>query len=166
MSLAQDQIDMRPNVRRLFAYWQSLAGGATPERHLVDPAAIPQLLPYLMIAEFSEDPFRVRYRLTGTLVDEQTGMNLTGRYLDEFRYGSGETAILHLEEGYRQCASTGMPYQGLYDWKSRAGYLKQIGFGLFPLRVGGVIRQCLAVEDYTGITPEAPLVTWSAPVRT
>lgn len=166
MSLAQDQIDMRPNMRQLFAYWQSLAGGVAPERHLVDPAAIKPLLPYLMIVEFSEAPFRIRYRLTGTRVDEQTGLNLTGRYLDEFRHGDGEGAIRHLEDGYRQCASTGMPFHGLYEWKSSSGYMKQIGFGLFPLKVSGAIRQCLSIEDYTGITPETQLVTWSAPLLT
>jgi hypothetical protein len=46
MSLARDQIDMRPNMRQLFAYWQSLAGGTAPERHLVDPQAIKPLLPW------------------------------------------------------------------------------------------------------------------------
>lgn len=164
MSLARDQIDMLPNMRQLFAYWQSLADGVAPERHLVEPAAIKRLLPYLMIVEFTEVPFRVRYRLTGTRVDEQTGLNLTGRYLDEFRHGDGEAAIRYLEDCYRQCVGTGMPFHGLYEWKSHAGYTKQIGFGLFPLRVNGVIRQCLSIEDYTDITPETQLVTWSAPV--
>jgi hypothetical protein len=164
MSLARDQTDMRPNIRQLYAYWQSLAGGATPERQLVDPAALKPLLPYLMLVEFTEPPFRVRYRLTGTKVDELTGLNLTGRYLDEFRYGEGAPAIQHLEDGYRECARTGVPFQGLYDWKSSAGYVKQIGFGLFPLKVGGTICQAVSVEDYTGITPDAPLITWSAPL--
>jgi len=159
-----DQTTMRPNVRQLFTYWQGLAGGVTPERHLVDPADIVPLLPYLMLVEFSHDPFRVRYRLTGTRVDELTGANLTGRYLDEFRYGDGEATILHLEDGYRECAATGIPYHGLYDWKSRTGYLKQIAFGLFPLKVDGVIRQCLSIEDYTGISPDTQMITWSAPV--
>jgi hypothetical protein len=165
MPLVQDQIDMRPNVRQLFTYWRSLAGGVAPERHLVDPAAIKSLLPYLIIVEFLDDPFRVRYRLTGTRVDELTGINLTGRYLDEFRYGDGKEAIEHLEDGYRQCASTGVPYQGLYDWRSSSGYVKQIGFGLFPLRVNGIVRQSLSVEDYTGISQDTQMATWSAPVE-
>jgi hypothetical protein len=59
-----------------------------------------------------------------------------------------------------------MPFHGLYKWKSRAGYMKRIGFGLFPLRVNGIVRQCLSIEDYTDITPETQLVTWSAPVLT
>lgn len=166
MSLTRDQIDMHPNMQQLFVYWQSLAGGTAPERHLVDPQAIKRLLPYLMIVEFTDAPFRVRYRLTGTRVDEQTGLNLTGRYLDEFRHGDGEAAIHHLEDSYRQCIKTGMPFHGLYEWKSRAGYTKQIGFGLFPLCVEGIIRQCLSIEDYTDIAPEMQLVTWSAPVTT
>lgn len=165
MAVTQDKLGMRPNVRQLFAYWQSLAHGAAPERHLVDPGAIKPLLPYLMLVEFFEDPFRVRYRLTGTRVDELTGVNLTGRYLDEFRHGEGMNAIQHLEEGYRQCAGSGVPYQGLYDWRSNSGYVKQIGFGLFPLRINGVVRQCLSIEDYTGISPDTEMLTWSAPVQ-
>lgn len=37
-----------------------------------------------MLVEFERDPFRVRYRVTGSGIDEATGYNLTGRYLDKF----------------------------------------------------------------------------------
>ncbi|MBL8710324.1 MAG: PAS domain-containing protein [Rhodospirillaceae bacterium] len=155
---------MRPNIRLLYDYWRSIGGGRAPERDRVDPASIKNLLPYLMLVEFTADPFRVRYRLTGTRVDEFTGINLTGRYLDEFCSGDGAVAVRHLEDAYRQCAASGQPYQGVYEWQTVSGYLRQIGFGLFPLSISGSIRQCLSIEDYTGITPDVRLSTWAAPV--
>lgn len=156
---------LRPNIARLYAYWEGLAGGATPERSAVDPAHIKELLPDLMLVEFSLDPFRVRYRLTGTRVDQQTGLNLTGRYLDEFNYGDGRAAVEGLVEGYRRCAETGMPHHGVYEWPTVSGYRRQIGFGLFPLLLDGVVRQCLSIEDYSDISPEMNLINWVAPVR-
>lgn len=160
MMPAADSPVMRPLIRQLFAYWQQIGGGVTPDRQSVEPAAIKELLPYLMLVEFTDAPFRIRYRLTGTRVDEQTGINLTGRYLDEFAEGAGEQAVHQLIEAYRRCAATGLPHHGVYEWPSRAGFLRQIGFGLFPLKVGGVVRQCLSVEDYSDISPETPLVNW------
>ncbi|HEV8389404.1 MAG TPA: hypothetical protein VGQ35_06165 [Dongiaceae bacterium] len=40
-------------------------------------------LPYLLISDVEHNPFRIRYRLVGTKVVEATGMDFTGRYLDE-----------------------------------------------------------------------------------
>lgn len=156
---------MRPNIARLNAYWQRIGGGATPERTAVDPAEIPDLLPYLMLVEFTVAPFRVRYRLTGTFVDQQTGLNLTGRYLDEFSHGDGRDTVQQLIEGYRLCVETGRPHHGVYDWPTIHGYPRQIGFGLFPLLVGGQVTQALSIEDYSDITPETHLTNWVAPVR-
>lgn len=156
---------LRPNIARLYTYWAGLADGVTPERSAVDPADLKVLLPDLMLVEFELDPFRVRYRLTGTRVDQQTGLNLTGRYLDEFSYGDGRMAVERLVEGYRGCVETGMPHHGIYEWLTVSGYLRQIGFGLFPLLVDGVVRQCLSIEDYSDISPEMNLINWVAPVR-
>lgn len=164
MSASTDRDTMRPLIRQLFAYWQQLGGGMAPERRLVDPAAIKDLLPYLMLVEFTENPFRIRYRLTGTRVDIQTGLNLTNRYLDEFTHGEGGKQVLELIEAYRRCVVTGQPHHGVYEWPNKAGFIRQIGFGLFPLRVDGVIRQGLSVEDYSDISPDMPLTNWAAPV--
>ena len=164
MTASTDRDTMRPLIRQLFAYWLQLGGGAAPERHLVDPAMIKDLLPYLMLVEFTDDPFRIRYRLTGTRVDQQTGLNLTNRYLDEFAQGEGGRQVRELIEAYRRCVATGQPHHGVYEWPNKAGFIRQIGFGLFPLRVDGVIRQGLSVEDYSDTNPDIPLTNWVAPV--
>jgi hypothetical protein len=156
---------MRPNIARLFTFWQRIGGGATPERSAVDPADLKDLLPNLMLVEFTQAPFRVRYRLTGTFVDQQTGINLTGRYLDEFCHGDGRESVQQLIDAYRLCAETGRPHHGVYEWPTVHGYPRQIGFGLFPLLVGGRVAQALSIEDYTDITPDIRLTNWVAPVR-
>lgn len=156
---------MRPNIARLFAYWQRIGGGATPDRAAVELADLKDILPCLMLVEFTEAPFRVRYRLTGTFVDQQTGLNLTGRYLDEFCHGDGRDTVQQLIDGYRLCASTGQPHHGVYDWPTVHGYPRQIGFGLFPLKVGGKVAQALSIEDYSDISPENHLTNWVAPVK-
>lgn len=51
---------------------------------------------------------------------------------------------------------------GVYEWQSNSGYKEPIAYGLFPLLVNGVIRQCLAVEDYTGMSPDTQFNTMSA----
>lgn len=159
-----DRGNLRPLVAQLFRYWHNLGGGRAPERALIDPADIKELLPFLMLVEISEPPFRVRYRLTGTRVDEQTGMNLTDHFLDEFAEGTGAAAVSALIEAYRLTVESAQPHHGVYEWPTRGGYLRQIGFGLFPLRVGGAIRQCLSIEDYSDISFDTPLSTWAAPV--
>ena len=70
------------NITQLSDYWHSLAGGATPERAQFRVEDVQPLLPYLMLCDFEFNPFRLRYRLSGTKVDQMTSMNLAGRYLE------------------------------------------------------------------------------------
>jgi hypothetical protein len=42
---------------------------------------------------------------------------------------------------------------GTYSWPTRAGYRLEVRFGMFPLRLGEQIQQCLAIEDYSGFPP-------------
>lgn len=141
-------------VEALYAYWQGLAGGHTPQRSQLDPADIKKLLPYLYIVKFETDPFRVLYVLTGTETDRWNDFSLTGRYVDEFvaadKYGANKI----LEDSYRRAYETGQPVFGSYTWPTRAGYMLEVRFGMFPLRVGEKIAQCLAIEDYSNFPPE------------
>ena len=71
-------------VRALYRYWQSKCHeGLLPSRAAIDPTEIPQLLPYLVIAEIEASPLRVRYRLVGTQVVEDHGSDFTNRYLED-----------------------------------------------------------------------------------
>ena len=62
-----------------------------PDRSELDPADLKALLPNILIAEAEHDPFRVKYRLSGTRVTEITGLDISAdelaRELARRRYG-------------------------------------------------------------------------------
>jgi hypothetical protein len=119
--------DIPPSIRRLAEYWRGLAGGEAPERDRLDPASIGALLPFILLVEFEDRPFRVRYRLTGTKVDEMTGINITGRYLDEFAHGIYRAVILRIQDCYAACRKTGRPVIESYHWPSEQNFSKLDG---------------------------------------
>jgi hypothetical protein len=147
MLAAQYHSDV-PNIQMLHDYWLSLAGGKTPDRALFEPGAIKLLLPYICIVDFEDAPFRVHYRLSGSKVDEMNGFNLAGRYLDDIirrdPTGGGDHILVH----YRKCWETGEPSFSSYLWPTRAGEHLEVQFAMFPLLVGGRIRQCIGIEDW------------------
>jgi hypothetical protein len=140
------------SIESLHRYWNSRAGGLAPQRDDIDPADIKALLPFLYIVRYERDPFRVRYILTGTEADRWNGFNLTGRYVDEFLNPDIHGANRILLDCYTKAFETAAPAFGTYTWPTRAGYTLEVRFGMFPLRVGEQIQQCLAIEDYSGFT--------------
>lgn len=135
------------NVRALSEHWHGLNAGATPVRAQFDPMAIPALLPHIYLADLEPDPFRVRYRLTGTRSDEWNGFNLTGRYIDEFLVPDLNGANRILIEAYHASWRSGQPTYSTYYWPTRSGLQMVVGFGIFPLILDGRIAQALAIED-------------------
>lgn len=132
----------------LMAYWASLNGGATPTRLSFDPSAIKALLPYIYLTEIRHDPFRVYYRYTGSMVDEWNGAVLTGTYLDDMLADDDTGAIRTLLDAYRRAAQTGQPVFDRYVWPIRGGYHADVLFGVYPMTIDGVVRQCLSIEEY------------------
>jgi hypothetical protein len=152
-----------PLVDQLHRYWLALSrrlaaehaqGPASsgkppvPPRHFFDPADIIELLPNLMLVEFEDQPFRVRYRLTGTQVDENSGVNLTGSYLDQFDDGVNAAAFGPVIDAYRRAREQGAPEIGHYRWTRESGHETFICFGIFPLEIDGQIRQAIGIEEY------------------
>ncbi len=78
-----DDCDAR--LRRLYDYWRSVhpPSGRLPGRQDVDPAALPDLLPWLWIVDVVRQPLRFRYRLVGTEQVRAMERDFTGRFLDE-----------------------------------------------------------------------------------
>ncbi len=140
------------SIEALHRYWSSCAGGLAPQRSDIDPADIKPLLPFLYIVAYERDPFRVRYILTGTEVDRWNGFNLTGRYVDEFLGNDTNNANRILLDAYTRVFETAAPVFCTYSWPTRAGYTLEVRVGMFPLRVGEQVQQCLAIEDYSGFT--------------
>jgi hypothetical protein len=67
-----------PRIKALHAYWEGLRGGrAMPARSDVDPAAIPSLLPNIILYEVAPGG-GYRVRLVGEEVVRFSGYNATG----------------------------------------------------------------------------------------
>ncbi len=152
-------------VRQLAEYWFSLGGGSAPERSLLEPGALIPLLPYLLLVEFEDAPFRVRYRLTGTRVDEMTGMNITGRHLDDFATGQYRLVVENIQRCYARCRETGEAVIESYHWPSDRDLARLVWMGLFPLKVDGEIRQCVSIEDYGPLGPQPDPIDWGVALK-
>ncbi len=151
-----------PAIGRLRDYWESLNNGRPPERNLIDPKAITDLLPYMLLVDFESEPFRIRYRLTGTKVDETTGYNITGRYLDEFLrepFGALKEGIVQLHHAYEQAWRTGESLIGAYEWSPSPLPLK-MPFGIFPVAIQGEIVQAIGIERPYRSAPTEEIKTW------
>jgi hypothetical protein len=160
MALYSGASDARSDmVRSLHRWWLSRSSHDIPDRADLDPLDIKQLLPNLFIADVEHNPFRIRYRLVGTRAIEATGMDITGRYLDELLPADGTEPWM---EYYHQAYRARSPVFGASDAPTTSGGRFTYEFGLFPLRKGGSsVAQFVAIEDYFDLTSTLlELVEW------
>ena len=147
-------------VRSVHRWWLEKSAGDIPDRADLDPADLKRLLPNLFIVDVEHAPFRIRYRLMGTRAIEATGMDLTGRYLDELVLPTdlGEPWMEHYHRAYQ----TRRPVLGASEAPTTSGGRFTYAFGIFPLRKGGTtVEQFLAIEDYFDLTATLlELVEW------
>lgn len=69
-----------PRIRRCWDYWTAKRGDrAMPARADIDPAEIPDLLPYIVLTEVLAGPPFLRYRLVGTAQVAVRGHDPTGQ---------------------------------------------------------------------------------------
>lgn len=74
----------KPRIRRLHDYWRAIhPPEGLPGRQHFDPMAVTDLLPHIWLLDVQLEPFRLRYRLTGTAMVESHRRELTGLWLDE-----------------------------------------------------------------------------------
>lgn len=128
--------------------WWCDKGGAegVPDRSAVDPAEMRHLLPNILLAEVEHEPFRVRYRLSGTRVVEITGLDVAGHYLDELLSAEPDQPW---REHYLTVYHSRRPLFGLTTVPIASGGTVDYEFGIFPLRNGGDrVEQFIALEDY------------------
>ncbi len=153
------------HIGALYRYWLSLNNGAAPARDQIDPAAIKPLLPHVYLVEFTTDPFRVHYRLSGTFTDEWNGFPLSGRYLDEFLVGDKYGANRVVIDCYEQAWRSGEAVFGHYPWPTRGGYKTDVKFGLFPLTFNGAVAQAISTEDFDMTPASDPWMPFEDPRR-
>lgn len=71
---------------RLLDYWEGKRGARPfPARQDIDPVELRDLLPHVFLIDVHAAPPRFRYRLSGTMVDEIHGQNLTGKTTEDIR---------------------------------------------------------------------------------
>jgi len=88
---APEAIIEEPKLAGLLDWWrQEREGRVLPPVASVDPTRIPvSSLPHVAVMDPPNSENRILVRLTGSQLDLEIGINVTGRYLDEFI--SGET---------------------------------------------------------------------------
>jgi hypothetical protein len=137
-----------PRVAALFSYWCSLcAGRAMPARSDVDPSAIRNLLPHLMLVDMVGDPPRARYRLVGTAIVEMAKLDFTGQFADEIDFQEAED--FDYGAAYLLVATTRQPGCGISAMLVGGLQSRWIEFVICPLSDDGVtVDRCIALEDY------------------
>jgi hypothetical protein len=71
-------------LQRLYAYWQSRCEGeALPARAAIDPFDFRYALGYVTLVDVEHGPRRYKFRLDGSVLAALSGMDYTGKYLDE-----------------------------------------------------------------------------------
>lgn len=143
-----------PRIRQLYDYWKSKCSDvAPPPRSAIEPGDIRPLLPYLVLAELTADPFRIAYRLVGTAVVRWHGDDFTGR-----EHSSVPSFVESgIEEAYRRVLQTAAPVFGRTGLN--AGDQSWIGFeyAIFPLSDDGrTVNKCLAIQ----CTGKAEAAAW------
>jgi hypothetical protein len=121
-SLPADVLDdlKDPRLRRLHEYWRSrCAGAAMPSRAAIDPLDFRYILGYVTLVEVELAPRRYRFRLDGSILAMLSGMDYTGRYLDELGMPD---YIDFVAASYDRAVDQLRPYayrkQGAFDTKS------------------------------------------------
>nr|WP_298681667.1 hypothetical protein [uncultured Dongia sp.] len=110
-----------------------------------------------MIVEFKTNPFRVRYRLTGSHIDIATSVNRTGHYLDEYVIEPVANDIRRQMSG---CIGVPAPFIGENTWVGRVRTM-QVGDDVFPLLLAGQVLQALGTEEEWPPDRGEEIPTWN-----
>jgi hypothetical protein len=137
-------------VRFIRDYWRGKAEatGPIPLRTAIDPTELAAALSCLLIVEIVGDRFR--YRLVGTEVAANAGVDFTGRFLDELSFANRDFYL----GCYRDVRATAQPVFGLDHWAYSDGRTGVAEFAMFPLSFdGSAVAQVLTIEDTMELGP-------------
>ncbi len=123
-------IEFRSELSQRFAdYWFSLPrDDLLPRRETFDPAAVPELLPMILLRDVLSDG-RGRYRLAGTGIRDMLGFEITG--LKAFDFLPEPHQALYREVS-RQMMDRPCGVNALFDLQSARGEPFQIENVAFP----------------------------------
>ncbi len=136
------------NAKGLYAYWTELRQGrAAPYRSELDPRAISSLLETTFILEHTPDA-TPRFRLAGTKLCDQFGMELRGMSALAFWTGENRTRMRDL---LRKVVETPCVGHVICTVETRGGYLYEAEFLYLPLRSDlGEMTRILGCAHYMG----------------
>ena len=109
-----------PRLKRLYAYWRERCAGADmPAREAIDPLDFRYILGYVTLVDVEPAPRRYRFRLDGSILAMLSGMDYTGKYLDQLGMPD---YIAFIEASYDRVVDHIRPYayrkEGAFDTKS------------------------------------------------
>ena len=138
-------------VKTLHGWWSAHTGPAgIPDRGDFDLIEHRLLMPNVLISDVETEPFRIRYRLIGTRVVNNLGMDFTGKYLDDL---IGTDFSVPWTRYYRQSYEARRPLMGILTEPTKSGNTFTYEFGIFPISRGSdAVAQFIALEDYFDFT--------------
>jgi hypothetical protein len=138
-------------TRSLFQYWQGLQRAGRPTRASLDPLEMKPYLANLLTGNIEPEPFRVQYKLIGTLVAEYAQCDFSNRYLDELVYSGRDDVDWEL--CYRRVHGGRHPIVGECTLKGTANQLiASYEYAILPLwRDDDPAGSFVAIEVYDGI---------------
>ncbi|WP_298727714.1 PAS domain-containing protein [uncultured Ferrovibrio sp.] len=148
-------------------YWRSKrpAAGRLPPKPAIDPVELGAgMLPILALIEPIDGGARFRYRLSGTRMNADAGLDLTGRYVDELN--PNRDYARYLTGLYRMTMQHRLPVYSETRYRARSGRMGTTRRLLCPLAKDGVsvdtivCAQVLEPDDQRFI--EAPTLTYAA----
>ncbi|MDY0882206.1 PAS domain-containing protein [Dongia soli] len=131
----------------LDAYWrQQCAGRDMPRRADIDPIALKQILPRIILTRIEYAPLRILYTVVGTQCVASAGFDYTGYYLDELDM-SAEVGT-HWPAVYGRIIDERRPVFGVCGTALSNGQSRPYVAGLYPLSdENGEISHVIAIED-------------------
>lgn len=158
-------IDRR--IARLLEYWRSKrpAPNRLPGRARIDPVELgPEMLPHVALIDAVDGGARFRFRLVGTRLNAESGLDLTGRYVDELNpnrdYAEYITGLYRLTMQHR------LPTYSETRYRASSGRIGRTRRLLCPLAADGVTVDMFAcaqvMETDNQRFAEAPTLTFAA----
>jgi hypothetical protein len=140
-----------PRLQRLHDYWRGRCGGsAMPGDDAVDPFDFRYILGYVTLVDVEAAPRRYRFRLDGSILAALSGMDYTGRYLDELGMPD-------------YCAFVAASYDRVVDHLHPYAYRKEGAFDtlvfdeetlILPLGRDGVVTRLMVAVIPGDLAPE------------
>lgn len=156
-SFAPPQGIRSPKVRFLHDHWDRLRGARIAPRWAeIDPGALRPILPFLIVTEFLDRPFDVRFRLVGTAVLEAYGEDFMGRTLSTLEATGGHDLWFDI---YRRIMNDARPHYGRYCLEGAAAEIMITDVGMFPLSSDGrAVDRTIEVEDWGEALTQSPRI--------